>query len=1129
MSIDNGIGTVTGNSLTVKPSVTTTYILTATSAAGTTTTAKVLVTVVAAPSITSFTTSAATITAGGSATLSWTATGAASLSIDNSVGTVTGTSITVKPAATTTYTLTAANAAGATATATVTVAVVGAPAIASFTTSAAEITAGGSATLSWAATGAATISINNGVGAVTGTSITVKPATTTTYTLTATNAAGTAVTATATVTVVGTPAIASFTTSAAEITAGGSATLSWTATGDASLSIDNGVGTVTGTSVSVKPSATTTYTLTATNAAGTTVTAAVTVTVIAAPAIASFTTANPVLTPATTGPSGATLSWTATGASKLSIDNGVGTVTGTSVTVSPAATTTYTLTAANAAGATATATVTVQVRNNLGALAGQIYATPNNLSYFYGVGFAPCAYPNAVATDGSGNLYIADEISEAICKVTPSGAVTVLASDGSNPYLYRDGASGAPANAAAASSQARSTSPSARSASGNNLVSLRSLLTKPSHAAAAQSTAPQPAASSSNQTDNAGLEEPVAIAVTSDGSHVYVADENRDVIRQITIATDGTASISTLAGANGCGSEDGPGAEASFCRPTALAVDAAGHLYVTDSNNGTIRQIVIASDGTGTVSTLAGVAGVHGTTDSAGGIAVFGNPQGIAASADGANVYVADNYSFYNNAASSWTYTTTIRKIAIASDGTAVVSTVAGGNQGYQDGTGTAAEFGWNDTLALSSDGTTLYVGEPDNSVIRQIAIGSGGTVTVSTLAGNIQTWGQADGVGTAAWFWGPTGVALDGKGNLYVADYGYNGDSYGLGGLATLRKVALSTDQVSTLILNVFGTAGGSADGAGNTAGFDLPWDVVADNSGNLYVADAINSTIRKIAVAADGTATVSTLAGTAGVRGHADGTGSNAQFNSPIGLAIDSASGYLYVVDSGNATIRKIDLSSGAVTTLAGKAGNYGLIDGTGSSASFETPERLALFGSDYLFVSDNGNLRVVAIPTGQVTTLQVDDAAGNPINNLDALGLAVYSSADQSTNYLFLGEDCDIRRIDLTNATGNSSLTATTLAGSQVCGYEDGTGNSAMFDGLWDLAVDSQGNLYAADLANSVIRRITPSGATTTVIGSYGSYTTTLGALPSTLFMPLSVAVDPTDNLLVTVPNAVLTLQP
>jgi DNA-binding beta-propeller fold protein YncE len=801
-------------------------------------------------------------------------------------------------------------------------------------------------------------------------------------------------------------------------------------------------------------------------------------------------------------------------------------VTGTSVTVSPAATTTYTLTATNAAGATATATVTVQVRNNLGALAGQIYAGNNNQSYSYGFGFAPCAYPVAVASDGSGNLYIVDEESEAICKVTPGGKVTVLASDGNNPYWYRGDAGGAPANTAAASSQARSVS--TKSASGNSVVSLRSLLTKPSHAAAAQSTAPQPATGATNLSDNAGLEEPVAIAVTSDGSHVYVADENQHAIRQITIAADGTASISTLAGANGCGSVDGPGAQASFCVPTALAMDAAGSLYVSDSNYSKIRKIVIGSDGTGTVSTLAGTGG-YGTANGPASSAQFGRPEGIAVSADGTNVYVDDNYEVYNYSTYSWTYTTTIRKIAIASDGTAVVSTLAGSNQGYQDGTGTAAEFGWNDALALSSDGTTLYAADPSYGVIRQIAIGSGGTVTVSTLAGNTNVRGQADGVGTAAWFWGPTGVALDGKGNLYVADYGYNGDLGGIGGMATLRKVALSTDQVSTLILNVYGTAGGSADGAGKAAGFDLPWGVVADSSGNLYVADAINSTIRKIAIASDGTATVSTLAGTAGVYGHADGTGSNAQFNSPVGLAIDTSGGYLYVADSGNATIRKVDLSSGAVTTLAGTAGAYGIVDGTGSSASFDAPGRLVLYGGDYLFVTDGGLLRVVATPTGQVTTLPVNDAAGNSISNFDAFGLAVYTSADQSTNYLYVSGDCDIRRIDLSNADISSSLTATPLAGSTICGYQDGTGNSALFDGLWDLATDSQGNLYTADVANSVIRRITPSGAVTTVIGSYGSNATTLGVLPATLYMPLSVAVDPSDNLLVTVPNAVLTLQP
>ncbi|WPB80765.1 hypothetical protein KYC5002_16715 [Archangium violaceum] len=352
LSIAPAVGTVTGTSVTVTPATTTTYTLTATNEAGSVT-ATTTVTVRQRPTISSFTAASATINVGQSTTLNWEVEGATSLSIAPGVGTVTGTSVTVTPATTTTYTLTATNEAGS-VTATATVTVRQRPTISSFTAASATINAGQSTTLSWTATGATSLSITPGVGTVTGTSVTVSPATTTTYTLTATNEAG-SVTATTTVTVRQPPAISSFTAASATINAGQSTTLNWAATGATSLSITPGVGTVTGTSVTVSPATTTTYTLTATNAAGS-VTATTTVTVRQPPAISSFTAAP---TTITAGQS-ATLSWTSTGATSLSIAPGVGTVTGTSVTVTPSSTTTYTLMATNDAGnVTATATVTV--------------------------------------------------------------------------------------------------------------------------------------------------------------------------------------------------------------------------------------------------------------------------------------------------------------------------------------------------------------------------------------------------------------------------------------------------------------------------------------------------------------------------------------------------------------------------------------------------------------------------------------------------------------------------------------------------------------------------------------------------------------------------------------------------
>jgi hypothetical protein len=346
-------GAVTGKSVTVKPAATTSYTLTATNSFGTTK-AAVTVMVGSPPTITSFIASPAKVAQGQSSTLSWVVTGSPGMILNPGVGPVTGTSVVVKPSATTTYTLSATNSFGS-ATASVTVTIGTPPGITSFARAPAMVTAGQPSTLSWAVTGSTGVNISPGVGAVTGTSVVVKPSATTTYTLTATNTYG-STNATATVVVGSPPTITGFTASPATVTPGQPSTLSWAVTGSPGMMMNPGVGPVTGTSVVVKPAATTTYTLSATNSFGST-SAKVTV-VVGSPAkppvVTSF-----FANPANAGPGmSATLHWATSGATSVSIDNGVGTVPGITANVSPSSTTTYTLTATNAAGITkAAATV----------------------------------------------------------------------------------------------------------------------------------------------------------------------------------------------------------------------------------------------------------------------------------------------------------------------------------------------------------------------------------------------------------------------------------------------------------------------------------------------------------------------------------------------------------------------------------------------------------------------------------------------------------------------------------------------------------------------------------------------------------------------------------------------------
>src|SRR5689334_14822002 len=259
------------------------------------------------------------------------------------------------------------------------------------------------------------------------------------------------------------------------------------------------------------------------------------------------------------------------------------------------------------------------------------------------------------------------------------------------------------------------------------------------------------------------------------------------------------------------------------------------------------------------------------------------------------------------------------------------------GGPGNADDTGTAARF-YTPTSVTVDDAGNVYVADLDNQTIRKI--NAAGVVT--TLAGTAGMVGSADGTGPDARFNSPNGVAVDSAGNVYVADR----DNY------TIRKVS-AAGVVTTLA----GNAGmsGSADGTGPDARFNSPTGVTVDTAGNVYVADLGNQTIRKITTAG----VVTTLAGTAGMMGSADATGPDARFSNPYGVTVDTAFN-VYVADRGNETIRQVT-TTGVVTTLAGSAGMSGSADATGTDARFKSPTGVTVDSMGNVYVADWGNYTI------------------------------------------------------------------------------------------------------------------------------------------------------------------------
>jgi len=502
-------------------------------------------------------------------------------------------------------------------------------------------------------------------------------------------------------------------------------------------------------------------------------------------------------------------------------------------------------------------------------------------------------FPNGLAFDSTGNLYIADTGDNDIRYVDISGIIHTKAGDG---YPGYEGDTGSP--------------------------------------------------------DVSELRQPEDVAVDSKGN-IYIADTGNGAIRQIN--TQGV--INFIAGAcvvaSGCtigySGDGGLAVDAGLIEPYGVAVDAAGNVYIAERNDGRIRQIAAGPNYLNNyISTIIGNGNLGFSGDGGSALAAqLNSPTGVALDSAG-NVYIADSQNYR------------IRKVP--SPGKGNISTVAGdGFFSYAGDGGPAVQAQLDAPQAVAADSRgNVYIADTGNNVVRKVA--SSGTIT--TFAGNGLAGVGGDGGPAAAQIMGPAGVAVDAQGNVYISDT--------IG--QRIRVVTPSNGQINTYAGNR--TPGYAGDGGAATgAELNTPTGLAVDTAGNLYIADTLNSVIRKVTPAG----TISTVAGN-GVQGYAGdgGVATGAELYYPKAVAVD-ASGNLYIADTQNNRVRKVN-SSGIISTVAGN-GTFGY-SGDGSwavNAQITSPVGLATDSLGNLYIADsNGVIRKV-FPNATIATVAGNTGIG------------------------------------------------------------------------------------------------------------------------------------------------------
>jgi sugar lactone lactonase YvrE len=648
----------------------------------------------------------------------------------------------------------------------------------------------------------------------------------------------------------------------------------------------------------------------------------------------------------------------------------------------------------------------------------------------------------------------------------------------------------------------------------------------------------------------------------------------------------GTPTLAALAGNfGGDGNVDATGASARFSGPHAVAVDALDNVYVADSGNQTIRRITPQ----GAVTTFARDTGFVVNEGSTGSTAPFGDPTGVAIDAAG-NILVADtgNNSIDKitplgalttvAAGFTFTYGYQIPTQGYFSQGFGTIATDTAGNV-YVGECGKfvvskVSPSGIVMTLA-GSPGTPGWIdslpGDPNSALFGcpiGIATDAGGNVYVSDSS--ILVAASADVIGyNGVRKISPAGVVAtlpgDTAGSVGLA-VDFLGTIYAANAWDTIEAI-LPTGSVTTFA--GMAKSQGSADGMALAARFNAPTSVAFDSAGNIFVADSGNNAVRKIT----STGAVTTFAGAAAETGNVNGSGTVARFSGQGGGIATDASGNVYVADLGNSSIRKVTHAgfvsslrsvgaSGPLDVAADRMGNLYVATATTAPVGGGTIQKITPAGvattlttdADFGFThfptfwaGDNEFAYAGTIATDAAGNVYVAGYFGETVSKITPSGVVsivagiadVPGSADGSGTAAQFNGPSGIATDSVANLYvadfGNHTIrkisstgVVTTLAGTAgVKGSTDGRGSAASFNNPVDLAVDESDNIYVADMGNNTIRKITPDGVVTTVVGAAGSAGFEPGLAPGVISHPRAIEISG-ESLYITTANGIAVVQ-